>query len=67
MRKVVLRSPPGEPDDDEIIMRALLLNAVEVVPQLAVRQKKAQPFALVAAAILIQYMFDVHNDLLEPP
>ncbi len=66
MRKVALRSPPGEPDEDEIVVSALLLNAVEVVPQLAVRQKEAQPFAIIAIAILIQYIFDVHNDLLEP-
>jgi len=56
-------SAPGESDDGEIIVIAFLLNAAEVVPQLAICEKEAQPFAFVALAVVIQYLFNVHGTL----
>jgi len=60
----VMLPAPGELDDGEIIMRALLLDAAELVPQLAIRQKEAQPFSIVAFPILFQHFLDVHGALL---
>jgi hypothetical protein len=54
---------PGEPDDGEIIVRALLIDEAEAIPKLAIRQKEAQPPALVAIAIFFQDLFDVHGVL----
>jgi hypothetical protein len=56
-------SAPGELDDGEIIMIDFLLDEAEVVPQLAICEKEAQPFAFVALAVVIQDLFDVHETL----
>ncbi len=64
MRQVALRSP-GKSDDDEIVVRALLVNTVEVIPQLAVRKKEAQPLAVITVAILVQNLIHIHSTLLE--
>jgi hypothetical protein len=55
---------PGEPHDEEIVATALLLNPAEMIPQIAESQKKTQPLALIAVAILIQDLFNVHGALL---
>jgi hypothetical protein len=60
----VVFSAPGEPNDGEIIMIALLLNAAEVFPQLAIGKKKAQPLAFITLAVLIEDLFNVHGALL---
>lgn len=57
---------PGEPHDCEIIVRALILNAAEIIPQIAESQKKTQPLALITVAILIQDLFNIHGALLGP-
>jgi hypothetical protein len=56
-------SAPGEPDDREIIMIALLLDAVELLPQLAICKEEAQPSAFVTLSVFIQHLFDVHGTL----
>jgi hypothetical protein len=54
-------SAPGEPDDREIIVRGFLLYPAEMIPQIAVSHKKAQPFALIAVPIFLQNMFSIHG------
>jgi hypothetical protein len=56
---------PGEPDDQEIIVRAFLFDPFEVITQFAVSHEQAQPFAFIAVAIFIQDFFDVHIPLLQ--
>ena len=55
---------PGELEQQEIIVRAFLFDAVEHFTKLAVCQKKAQPLAFIAVAIVVQDLFDVHGNLL---
>ncbi len=57
---------PGKLHDDKIVVRALLLDAAERIPQIAESQKKTQPLALIAVAILIQDLFNIHDALLGP-
>ena len=40
-----------------------LLNATEIIPQIAESQKKTQTLALIAAANLIQDLFNIHGAL----
>jgi hypothetical protein len=61
----VMLPAPGELDDREIIMRAFLLDVAELIPQFAVSQKEAQPFAVISVAILLQHFLDVHCPLLK--
>jgi hypothetical protein len=55
---------PGKPDDGKIIVCALLINEAEAITKLTVRQKEAQPLALIAIAICFQDLFDAHGTLL---
>jgi hypothetical protein len=62
----VMLFAPGEPEDREIIVRALVLDASEVISQIAISHKKGQPSAFIAIAILIQDLSSVHGTLLRP-
>jgi UDP-N-acetylmuramyl pentapeptide synthase len=55
---------PGEFDEQEIIVRAFLFDAVEHFAKLAICQKKAQPPAFIPVTIVVQDLFDVHGNLL---
>ena len=55
---------PGEPQEVEIVVRTLLLNATEMIPQIAESKKKTKPIARIATAILIQDFFNIHSTLL---
>jgi hypothetical protein len=61
----VMLPAPWELDDREIIMRAFLLDAAELIPQFSVSQKEAQPFTIISVAILLQHFLDVHCPLLQ--
>lgn len=52
---------PGEPEQKEILVRAFLFDAFEHFAKLAVCQKEAQPLALIAVAVVVQDLFDVHG------
>jgi hypothetical protein len=60
----VLLSAPGEPDKGEILVIALLLDAVKMIPQLAIGEKEAQTPAFISLSVLFQDLFDVHGALL---
>ena len=55
---------PREADEGEIIVIALLLDAVEVLPQFAIREKEAQTPAFISLSVLFQDLFNVHGTLL---
>ena len=55
---------PGEPDDRKIVVRVLLFDALEQLPQLAKCHEEAQPLAVVTVALLLQNVIDLHGVLL---
>ncbi len=57
-------SAPGEYDDPEIIMSALLLYPAEVLTQLSVGQKQAQARPVIPVLVFLQDFFCVHDNLL---
>jgi hypothetical protein len=60
----MMLSAPEELEYGKIVVRAFLLNAAKVIPQIAESKKKTQPHTLIAVAILIQDPFNIHGALL---
>jgi hypothetical protein len=54
---------PRELEEQKVLVQTFLFDAFEHFAELAVCQKKAQPFALIAVAIVVQDLFDVHGTL----